>query len=98
MTNKTDEKEVQAMVNVGIKDGNKVQEVVNTLVENGKEALKALESYTQEQVDHIVHEMALSGLDQHMPLAKMAVEETGRGVYEDKCTKIYLRLNIFGIA
>ncbi|PEE97424.1 bifunctional acetaldehyde-CoA/alcohol dehydrogenase [Bacillus thuringiensis] len=73
MTNKTDE--------------NDVQEVVNTLVENGKEALKAMESYTQEQVDHIVHEMALSGLDQHMPLAKMAVEETGRGVYEDKCTK-----------
>ncbi len=87
MTNKTDEKEVQAMVNVVTKDENDVQEVVNTLVENGKEALKALESYTQEQVDHIVHEMALSGLDQHMPLAKMAVEETGRGVYEDKCTK-----------
>ncbi len=87
MTNKTDKKEVQAMVNVVIKDENDVQEVVNTLVENGKEALKALESYTQEQVDHIVHEMALSGLDQHMPLAKMAVEETGRGVYEDKCTK-----------
>ncbi|HFF1838138.1 bifunctional acetaldehyde-CoA/alcohol dehydrogenase [Bacillus cereus] len=75
------------MVNVVIKDENDVQEVVNTLVENGKEALKALESYTQEQVDHIVHQMALSGLDQHMPLAKMAVEETGRGVYEDKCTK-----------
>ncbi|HDR8197303.1 TPA: bifunctional acetaldehyde-CoA/alcohol dehydrogenase [Bacillus thuringiensis] len=75
------------MVNVVIKDENEVQEVVNTLVENGKEALNALESYTQEQVDHIVHEMALSGLDQHMPLAKMAVEETGRGVYEDKCTK-----------
>ncbi|PEF48848.1 MULTISPECIES: bifunctional acetaldehyde-CoA/alcohol dehydrogenase [Bacillus cereus group] len=75
------------MVNVVIKDENDVQEVVNTLVENGKEALKALESYTQEQVDHIVHEMALSGLDKHMPLAKMAVEETGRGVYEDKCTK-----------
>ncbi|WP_144502266.1 bifunctional acetaldehyde-CoA/alcohol dehydrogenase [Bacillus thuringiensis] len=75
------------MVNVVIKDENDVQEVVNTLVENGKEALKALESYTQEQVDHIVHEMALSGLDEHMPLAKMAVEETGRGVYEDKCTK-----------
>nr|WP_141559605.1 bifunctional acetaldehyde-CoA/alcohol dehydrogenase [Bacillus thuringiensis] len=87
MTNKTDEKEVQAMVNVVIKDEKEVQEVVNTLVENGKEALKALESYTQEQVNHIVHEMALSGLDQHMPLAKMAVEETGRGVYEDKCTK-----------
>ena len=31
--------------------------------------------------------MALAGLDKHMMLAKMAVEETGRGVYEDKITK-----------
>ena len=30
---------------------------------------------------------ALNGLDKHMELAKMAVEETGRGVYEDKITK-----------
>ena len=31
--------------------------------------------------------MAMAGLNQHMPLAKMAVEETGRGIYEDKCIK-----------
>ena len=31
--------------------------------------------------------MAMAGLSQHMPLAKMAVEETGRGIYEDKCIK-----------
>ena len=31
--------------------------------------------------------MALAGVDKHMPLAKLAVEETGRGVYEDKCIK-----------
>ena len=31
--------------------------------------------------------MAMAGLDNHMKLAKMAVEETGRGVYEDKITK-----------
>ena len=31
--------------------------------------------------------MTLAGLDKHMELAKMAVEETGRGVYEDKITK-----------
>ncbi|EGL81646.1 iron-containing alcohol dehydrogenase, partial [Caldalkalibacillus thermarum TA2.A1] len=41
----------------------------------------------QEQVDHIVKEMALAGLDQLMALAKLAVEETGRGVYEDKAIK-----------
>lgn len=42
---------------------------------------------TQEQIDTIVQQMALAGLDKHMHLAKMAVEETGRGVYEDKITK-----------
>ena len=31
--------------------------------------------------------MALAGLDKHMYLAKLAVEETGRGIYEDKITK-----------
>ncbi|MGX7713699.1 bifunctional acetaldehyde-CoA/alcohol dehydrogenase, partial [Enterococcus faecium] len=36
---------------------------------------------------HIVHQMAMAALDQHMPLAKMAVEETGRGIYEDKAIK-----------
>ncbi|MEX2414646.1 MAG: bifunctional acetaldehyde-CoA/alcohol dehydrogenase, partial [Paenibacillaceae bacterium] len=39
------------------------------------------------QIDIIVQEMALAGLDQHMVLAKLAIEETGRGVYEDKITK-----------
>ncbi len=53
-------------------------------------ALKAAEeflSYDQEKVDRIVHAMALAGLDKHMLLAKRAVEETRRGVYEDKITK-----------
>lgn len=69
-------------------DKNKVAlEMVNDLVAKGQEALKAMEEFTQEQVDHIVHQMAMAGLDAHMPLAKMAVEETGRGVYEDKCIK-----------
>ncbi|MDR4982981.1 bifunctional acetaldehyde-CoA/alcohol dehydrogenase [Bacillus cereus] len=64
-----------------------VKEMIDTLVNNGQEALQALESFTQEQIDNIVHEMALAGVDQHMPLAKLAVEETGRGIYEDKCIK-----------
>ena len=42
---------------------------------------------TQEQVDRIVKAMTLAGIDQHMKLAKMAVEETKRGVYEDKIIK-----------
>ncbi|TKH49002.1 bifunctional acetaldehyde-CoA/alcohol dehydrogenase [Bacillus cereus] len=64
-----------------------VKKMIDTLVNNGQQALQALESFTQEEIDNIVHEMALAGVDQHMPLAKLAVEETGRGVYEDKCIK-----------
>lgn len=55
-----------------------------------KHALDALEEYMeldQEQVDGIVHAMALAGLEEHMRLAKLAYEETGRGVFEDKIIK-----------
>ncbi|MFF2888295.1 bifunctional acetaldehyde-CoA/alcohol dehydrogenase [Paenibacillus sp. NPDC057967] len=64
-----------------------VLEEVGQLVERARAAQEAYLSMTQEQIDRIVQAMALAGLDQHMPLAKMAVEETGRGVYEDKMTK-----------
>lgn len=63
------------------------QEHVNQLVSKAKKALDEFMSLDQEQIDQIVHSMALAGLDRHMVLAKMAVEETGRGVYEDKITK-----------
>ena len=43
--------------------------------------------YTQEKIDTIVKAMALAGIDKHMELARMAAEETGMGVYEDKITK-----------
>ncbi|RJE86948.1 bifunctional acetaldehyde-CoA/alcohol dehydrogenase [Paenibacillus sp. 1011MAR3C5] len=64
-----------------------VLEEVGQLVERARAAQEAYLSMSQEQIDRIVQAMALAGLDQHMPLAKMAVEETGRGVYEDKMTK-----------
>jgi acetaldehyde dehydrogenase/alcohol dehydrogenase len=64
-----------------------VQEMVDELVGKGLNALSEFRSFTQEQIDSIVKEMALAGLDQHMPLAKLAVEETKRGVYEDKIIK-----------
>lgn len=63
------------------------QDEVNLLAERANKALEAYMRLNQEQVDRIVQAMALAGLDQHMPLAKLAVEETGRGVYEDKITK-----------
>ncbi|WP_282942734.1 bifunctional acetaldehyde-CoA/alcohol dehydrogenase [Paenibacillus sp. RC67] len=63
------------------------QEEVNGLVQKAKKALQAMLQMNQEQVDAVVQQMALAGLDKHMSLAKQAVEETGRGVYEDKITK-----------
>ncbi len=66
---------------------NDVVKTVDELVKNGMKALDAFMSFDQEQIDKIVHEMALAGLDNHMKLSKMAVEETGRGVFEDKVIK-----------
>lgn len=63
------------------------QDEVNRLAARAKKAQAAYMKLDQEQVDRIVQAMALAGLDRHMPLAKLAVEETGRGVYEDKITK-----------
>ncbi|WP_027108099.1 bifunctional acetaldehyde-CoA/alcohol dehydrogenase [Lacticigenium naphthae] len=74
------------------------QTVVNTLTQRGLEALSVLETFNQEEVDHIVHQMALAAVDKHMDLAKLAVEETGRGVYEDKCMKnLYASENIWHV-
>lgn len=66
---------------------NDVADEIEKLVEKGKLALKEMIKLNQEQVDHIVKEMALAGLSNHMNLAKLAVEETKRGVYEDKIIK-----------
>lgn len=70
-----------------VKDKQNVTETIDRLVENGLKALEEFRSFTQESIDNIVKQMALAGLDQHMPLAKLAVEETKRGVYEDKIIK-----------
>ena len=63
------------------------QDEVNRLAERARRAQEAYMALEQEQIDGIVQRMALAGLDRHMALAKLAVEETGRGVYEDKITK-----------
>ena len=52
-----------------------------------KEAQKVYATYTQEQVDKIFFEAAMAANKQRIPLAKMAVEETGMGVVEDKVIK-----------
>ncbi len=53
-------------------------------------ALKCLDDYalfTQEQIDYIVAKASVAALDAHGSLAKLAIEETKRGVFEDKATK-----------
>ena len=76
-----------AVVEKAVKEKQDVTEMVDLLVENGLKALAEFRSFDQEMINEIVKEMALAGLDQHMQLAKLAVEETGRGVYEDKIIK-----------
>ena len=65
----------------------KIKEMVDNLVQRAKIASKKYLELNQEQVNNIVKAMSMAGLENHMKLAKMAVEETGRGVYEDKITK-----------
>ncbi len=65
-----------------------VQHCIDQMVARAQVALQGfLKIDSQERVDEIVHAMALAGLDAHEKLARMAVEETGRGVFEDKVIK-----------
>ena len=60
---------------------------VDALVGRAQEALTAFEALNQEQVDRIVAKASIAALNKHLVLAKMAVDETGRGLVEDKATK-----------
>ncbi|WP_066713757.1 bifunctional acetaldehyde-CoA/alcohol dehydrogenase [Clostridium sp. Marseille-P299] len=52
-----------------------------------REAQREFATYTQEQVDKIFFAAAMAANKQRIPLAKMAVEETGMGIVEDKVIK-----------
>lgn len=65
----------------------KVKNMINELIEKAQIASKEYLKLDQETVDNITKAMSMAGLEHHMELAKMAVEETGRGIYEDKITK-----------
>jgi len=60
---------------------------VNELVEKALIALDEFELYDQEKIDYIVAKCCVAGLDNHGSLAKAAIDETKRGVFEDKATK-----------
>lgn len=65
----------------------KVKEMIDKLIERAKVASQKYMELDQETVDNITKKMAMAGLENHMKLAKMAIEETKRGIYEDKITK-----------
>ena len=52
-----------------------------------RKAQREFAKFTQEQVDHIFFEAAMAANKARIPLAKMAAEETGMGVMEDKVIK-----------
>ena len=66
---------------------NEVQKMIDSLMQKAKKASEEYLKLDQSQVDKIIKAMSMAGLEHHMELAKMAVEETGRGIYEDKITK-----------
>ncbi len=70
-----------------VQDHQPAQGVIEQLVRRADKALEQFMALDQRQIDAIVQAMALAGIDKHMTLAKLALEETGRGVYEDKITK-----------
>ena len=68
------------------KDLRSIQEVRN-LVARAVEAQRQLSELSQEQIDHICREVAAACAAQAERLAKLAVEETGFGVWQDKVLK-----------
>lgn len=70
------------------KDSEKaVDKAIDQLVKKGQIALTEYLTLDQDQIDYIVGKASVAALDQHGHLARLAIEETGRGVFEDKATK-----------
>lgn len=70
-----------------VQDKQNIVAMIDHLARNGAKALGEFRCYNQEMVDEIVKQMALTALNNHTHLAKLAIEETKRGVYEDKVFK-----------
>ena len=63
------------------------EEKLSELINKVKEAQKKFASFTQEEVDKIFQAASIAANNARIPLAKLAVEETGMGVLEDKVIK-----------
>ena len=62
-------------------------EQLKVRLEEMREAQRKFSLFTQEQVNRIFYEAAMAANHQRIPLAKLAAEETGMGVVEDKVIK-----------
>jgi acetaldehyde dehydrogenase/alcohol dehydrogenase len=72
---------------VPVEAPDEIDSTIATLVEHGLEALAAYDRFTQDQIDTIVAKASVAALSRHTELARLAVEETGRGLFEDKAVK-----------
>ena len=63
------------------------EESLRELIAKVREAQRQFATFTQEQVDKIFFEASMAANQARIPLAKMAVEETGMGIVEDKVIK-----------
>ena len=68
-------------------EDSKIKEMIDELVKKAKKASEEYMNLSQADVDRIIRAMSMAGQEHHMELAKLAVEETKRGIYEDKITK-----------
>lgn len=64
-----------------------MMEYVSEIIKKGKKAQQEFESYTQEEVDQVVRAVGKAVYDHGEELARLAVDETGMGNYEDKVLK-----------
>ena len=67
------------------------------LLKNAYEAQKKLTTFNQSEIDKIVKAISEAGIKNAEKLAKMANEETGFGIYEDKILKMCIRDSCWSI-
>src|SRR5690625_1751734 len=86
-TNAAQTPAAQAKVKAEPSTKNTASSEVNQLVRKGLVALREFNRFDQKQIDRIVKKASVAALNQHGPLAMAAIDETGRGVFEDKAVK-----------
>lgn len=64
-----------------------VEIMIDKLISRAKIAQEEFLKLTQEDINRIIKAMAMAAIAEHMSLARLAIDETNRGIYEDKITK-----------